>query len=114
MTLYFVELRVSDWAASVAWYRDVLGLRPILLDEAGSFALLDAGGARVALKAGLPRPGGVMLAMEVGDLDGWLARLGALVEGPPQTSAEGYRRARLLDPDGYEIVLFEWGATGSR
>ena len=91
MTLYFVELRVGDWAASVAFYRDVLRLRPILSDEAGAFALFEVGGGRVAVKAGEPRPGGVLLAMQVDDLDGWLSRLGALVEGPPQTSAEGDR-----------------------
>ena len=109
MRLSFVELLVSDWAASVAWYRDALGLRPIMRDEAGRFALFDAGGARIALKAGEPRAGGVRLAMEVDDLDGWVARLGDRVEGAIRPSDEGYRRARLRDPDGYEIVLFEWG-----
>jgi catechol 2,3-dioxygenase-like lactoylglutathione lyase family enzyme len=106
MRLYFVELSVRDWHASVAWYRDVLRLRLIM--SAGSFALLDAGGGRIALKAGEPTPGGVLLALEVDDLDGWVARLGAHVEGPIKASEEGYRRARLHDPDGYEIALFEW------
>ena len=109
MRLSFVELLVSDWPASVAWYRDVLGLRPIMSDEAGRFALFDAGDARIALKAGEPHVGGVLLAMEVDDLDGWVARLGERVDGAIRASEEGYRRARLRDPDGYEIVLFEWG-----
>lgn len=107
MRLSFVELRVSDWHASVAWYRDVLGLALLMRAEDDRFALFDAGGGRVALKAGPPRPGGCLLAFEVDDLDVWLARLAGGI-GPPETSHEGYRRARLLDPDGHEIRLFEW------
>jgi catechol 2,3-dioxygenase-like lactoylglutathione lyase family enzyme len=84
----------------------VLGLRLIM--SAGTFALFDAGSGRLALKAGEPAPGGVLLALEVDDLAGWVARLGARVEGPVKDSEEGYRRARLHDPDGYEIALFEW------
>lgn len=107
MKLFFVELRVNDWPASVAWYRSVLGLRQLMRVEAESFALFDAGGCRLALKAGESRPGGVLLALEVDDLDAWLSRLAGLV-GPPEVSDEGYRRARLRDPDGHEIRLFEW------
>jgi catechol 2,3-dioxygenase-like lactoylglutathione lyase family enzyme len=108
MRLYFVELRVRDWSASVAWYRDVLGLELLLRDESGSFALFAAGGARLALKAGEPCPGGSSIAFEVDDLSAWVERLGERIEGPIKSSAEGYRRALLRDPDGYEITLFEW------
>ena len=107
MNLYFVELRVRDWPASVAFYRDVLGLTPTMRDDAGSFALFDAGSCRVALKAGEPT-GGTLLAFEVDDLDAWVGRLGERIEGEGKVSPEGYRRARLRDPDGYEISLFEW------
>ena len=103
MRLHFVELRSADWPASVAWYRDVLRLPLLLRDDANSFALFDAGGCRVALRAGTPRPGGCLLAFEVDDLDAWLALC-----GPPKVSPEGYRSARLLDPDGHEVRLFEW------
>ena len=107
MRLYFVELSVRDWDASVAWYRGTLGLRLIM--TAGSFALFDAGGGRIALKAGRPAPGGVLLALEVDDLAGWGGTLGPCVQGPIKASEEGFcARARLLDPDGYEIDLFEW------
>jgi catechol 2,3-dioxygenase-like lactoylglutathione lyase family enzyme len=108
--LSFVELSVRDWPGSVAWYRDVLGLGVLLRDEAGAFALLAAGPARLALKQGDPCPAGVLLAFEVGDLDAWLARLAGLgvwPEGPVKSSAEGYRRARLRDPDGHAVSLFE-------
>lgn len=109
MRLHFVELRVRDWTASVAWYRDVLGLEVLLEDAAGRFALLRAGEGRVALKAGEPGAG-VVLAFEVDALRPWLERLGA---ADVKVSAEGYRRARLSDPDGYAVVLFEWGEPGA-
>ncbi|MFQ3593016.1 MAG: VOC family protein [Gemmataceae bacterium] len=105
MKLYFVELQVSDWLASLGWYRDVLGLEVLLTDEPARYALLRAGQTRLSLKAGTPTPGGVLLTFEVQDLSEWLARLN-LQE--VKTSPEGYRRARLRDPDGYAITLFEW------
>jgi len=111
--LHFVQLAVADWPAAVAWYGDVLGLRPALRDDAGRFALFDAGGCRVALKQGAPEPGAALLAFEVDDLPAALARLaglGVVPEAPPQTSPEGYRRALLRDPDGYRLCLFDWGA----
>lgn len=102
------ELAVGDLAASVAWYRDRLGLRVALLDAANGFALLqgDAGG-RLALKSGTPAPGGVTLHFEVADLAAELARLGS--SGTPvKESPEGYREAFIRDPDGYAVGLFEW------
>jgi catechol 2,3-dioxygenase-like lactoylglutathione lyase family enzyme len=110
--LYLVELAVADWAASVAWYRDRLGLSVELLDEPNQYALLAAGGGRVALKAGTPTPGGTKLVFHVPDLDAELARVGVAPAGPVRVSAEGYRSARLADPDGHGVELFEWAAAG--
>ena len=44
MDLFMVELMVADWAASLAWYRDHLGLTVERLDEPNRYALLAAGG----------------------------------------------------------------------
>ena len=109
-SLYFVELTVHDLAAAIAWYREVLALRPVMR-EADSFAVLAAGPTRLALKQGTPSPGGVLLAFEVADLDEWvrcLAERGVRLEDVIKTSHEGYRRARLRDADGYEVSVFEW------
>lgn len=107
MQLFMVELAVADWVASVAWYRDRLGLRVALRDEANQFALLEAaGGGRIALKAGTQQPSGVTVHFQVADLSAEMTRLGITSE--PKTSPEGYRRAIVPDPDGYAIVLFEW------
>jgi predicted enzyme related to lactoylglutathione lyase len=109
-SLAFVELAVSDWPASVAWYRDVLGLSLILLDDTGRFALFQAGEGKLALKAGAAQPGGVLVAFAVADLPAELERLtvlGVVPEGPVKDSPEGYRRAVVRDPDGYRLSLFD-------
>ena len=114
--LFMVEVRVADWASSSRWYVDVLGLRPVLEDRGRRFSLLEAGSARVALKEGpaLEGRGAVRLIFKVGDVDEARARLVALgVEVTPTTeSAEGYREARLLDPEGTPIRLFSWATEG--
>jgi catechol 2,3-dioxygenase-like lactoylglutathione lyase family enzyme len=107
VTLFMTELLVSDLTASAAWYRSALGLEVVLTDSANGFALMaDESGGRVALKVGSPAPAGVALYFEVADLDAELARLG--VTTLPTTSPEGYRRAFVADPDGYQVGLFEW------
>jgi predicted enzyme related to lactoylglutathione lyase len=109
--LYLVELSVSDWPAAVAWYTGVLGLQLIHTDETNRFALLLAGPVRLALKAGTPAGGCVLLAFEVPDIERAvqiLAERGAQPEGPIKDSPEGYRRAIFRDPDGYRVSLFDW------
>jgi catechol 2,3-dioxygenase-like lactoylglutathione lyase family enzyme len=105
------EVAAADPAASLRWYRDVLGLPVLLTDPATGFALLGGDGGRLALRAGAPAPGGLALHVEVSSLDAELARLagvGVVPDGPVKASAEGYRRAVVRDPDGYAVVLFEW------
>jgi catechol 2,3-dioxygenase-like lactoylglutathione lyase family enzyme len=101
------EFVVSDFAASLAWYRDVLGLRVRHLDAANRFVLFDGG---VALKGGTPTPGGVTLHFNVPGLVAELSRLAAagVAASPVEESAEGYREAFLADRDGHRIGLFEW------
>ena len=111
MTLFMVEFTVRDLAASAAWYSTVIGLSVKLVDDANGFILLEGAAGRISLKRGEPRPGGVRLHFEVADLNLEIARLeaaGLRPASPAKSSAEGYRRAVYLDPDGYEIGLFEW------
>ncbi len=111
MELYLIELTVRDWPASVSWYRDRLGLAVLLTDEPNQFALLAAGPARIAIKAGLPVPGSATITFLVSNLEGELSRLaaqGITPLGPIRSSPEGYRIARFHDPDGYRLDLFEW------
>jgi len=110
MDLFMVEVRVADWAVSARWYSEILGLRPMLEDRAGRFLLLEAGPGRVAIKEGPPVAdwGAVRLVFRVEDVDGERARLVGLgvAVGTVTESPEGYREARLADPDGTPIHLF--------
>ena len=111
--LAFIELTVADWPAAVAWYSELLALKVELRAERDRFALLRAGSTCLALKAGQPQPGTVLLAFEVDDLPDAVERLqarGVVVEETIQTSHEGYRRAVIRDLDGYRICLFDWQA----
>lgn len=111
MKLFMVEPTVGDLPKSIAWYTAVLGLTLTLMDDAHGFALLEGAAGRISLKLGTARAGGVRLHFEVADLDGELTRLSAFGVRPVselKTSAEGYRRAVLHDPDGHELLLFEW------
>lgn len=113
MTLYMIELPVRDFAESVAWYRDVLGLVVSLLDEPKSFALLTTPtGERLALKqSDAVESGEVKVHFQVTNLDAELARLavrGVVPHGDIRISSEGYRQATVHDPDGHALSLFEW------
>jgi predicted enzyme related to lactoylglutathione lyase len=111
MQLAFIELSVPDWPAAVAWYRTVLGWPFAVQDAERQFALFDAGPVRVALKADATGATGVLLALQVDDLPGTLARLAEHGVQPldgVKTSAEGYRRALLAAPGGHRLSLFAW------
>jgi predicted enzyme related to lactoylglutathione lyase len=114
--LAFIELIVADWPAAVAWYSELLALKVELRAERDRFALLRAGSTCLALKAGQPQPGTILLAFEVDDLPDAVERLqarGVVVEETIKISHEGYRRAVIRDLDGYRICLFDWEpATG--
>jgi len=110
-----IQLRVNDWPACVAWYGDVLGLKTLMIDEQGGFALMEAGGAKLAIKA---RPSAEpivasdsSIVFEVDDLEGERHRLkrlgveiGTIIENP----AEGFRECRFADPGGNAVTIFAW------
>ncbi len=96
---FMTEVRVADRERSVAWYRESLGLRVVLEDAAGGFALLEAtrrraGGAQGGSGRGAGR-GAVRLVFEVADLDAMMATLAARGIGfeGPVASAEGTARS---------------------
>jgi predicted enzyme related to lactoylglutathione lyase len=111
MEFFLIQLTVADWPASLAWYRDQLGLTVELLDEPNRYALLAAGPGRIALKAGTSNPGTTKVVLKVSNLDATIERLnrhGVVPLGPIRKSPEGYRSARFADPDGNAIEVFEW------
>jgi len=111
--LYSLELRTAQWAALVTWYREALGLRSLFRVVDDGYALLSAGGARLAILAS-SQPGGpterLALAFEVSDLDTAAARLAAAGTQLElrRCNAEGYDEITTADPDGNQIRLFAW------
>jgi catechol 2,3-dioxygenase-like lactoylglutathione lyase family enzyme len=114
--LFMTVIKVSDWAASLAWYVETLGLLPVLTDAEHKFALLAAGNGRLAIQEqaafkAADATGGARLVFLVPDIDGERSRLigrGAEVGAPIENAIEGYREIRLHDPDGTPLTLFSW------
>lgn len=111
-----VLLYVKDPTASLAFYRDRLGLPP-LGPPGNGVAVLNAGGCHLVLHPAETgdwpapdinlEPGGAALTFEVGDPDGWAHRLsgeGVQVLAGPLDQIWG-RVVFVRDPDGRTIAL---------
>ena len=116
----FTRLLVADVAASLAFYRDVLGLGVGFVDDSGHYADLDTGAGTLALFTGAvmaaalgppapPSPDRVALCFAVADVDAAAAAVIAagvpLVTPPHDRPDWGLRVAHLRDPDGTLIEL---------
>jgi len=119
-----VALTTADYDRLVRFYCDGLGLEPAALwhNEQGQAMLLDMGHATLELfdevqaetidriEAGRRVSGQVRLALKVPDLDASIERLlahGATLVHPPVVTPWGDRNARLQDPDGLQVTLFQ-------
>lgn len=118
--LFCIELRTIRWAELVEWYRTALGLRVLVRVVDDGYALLAAGGVRLAILA-RPAPGEASrrwsLGFEVADLEATAARLAAAgtTVTVPVDDPEGFREVVVSDPDGNRIRLFAWQrAAGGR
>lgn len=114
--LFMIVLKVADWPGMVNWYVERLGLLEILVDEQHRFALLAAGGGRLALQGdqgggSTRRDDGVRLVFLVPDVDHERTRLldkGIEVGAPIDNLLEGYREIRFRDPEGTSLSFFAW------
>jgi predicted enzyme related to lactoylglutathione lyase len=119
-------LAVSDLEASLAFYRDRLGLEVEAVYDDPPYATLACAGARVSLaEQGHPaedRPGvlmtapadrsqaAVVLVLEVDDalaVHGELAAEGVAMLAPPFSPPWGGCRFFCVDPDGYLVEIEE-------
>ena len=110
MKFAMVELVVADLETCRDWYCLQFGFQQTLFDEKKRFVLLEAGGLKLALKAGKALTHS-RIYFEVEDLNAELKRLerlGTVPIKPLQSSEEGYIRAVFADPAGNELNLFEW------
>jgi lactoylglutathione lyase len=110
----YVILYVADLEASVAFYRDVVGLAYKFTDA--GYAEFDAGGVRFALyerrraewltgQPVAPGAGGEVVVM-VQDVDAYAERFAAAgvpVLSGPADRPWGHRTVHIADPDGFVV-----------
>jgi catechol 2,3-dioxygenase-like lactoylglutathione lyase family enzyme len=116
--LDLVTIQVRNWAAAVQWYTEILGLPMITSDVDDGFCMLGTDGATLALASDHPdqaagtQENRLAPAFRVADLDESLERLKSLgVSIDPRIDGEdeGYRLARIYDPEGNRLHLYCYG-----
>ena len=115
MRFNHATLIVSNLAASLRFY-ETLGLRRIVLAEPRYARLVFPDGDEtlsLEVTGEAPQPSRVQLYFECRDLDELAARLargGLVFEQPPTDMPYLWREARLRDPDGHQVRLYDAGA----
>jgi hydroxymethylpyrimidine/phosphomethylpyrimidine kinase len=105
-----VTLPSRDYAASVAFWIQ-MGLTQIVDSPDNGYARFEAAnGVTLSIHPGAT--GGAVTYLESGALDAWVAylcRRGVRFEQMPQDEDWGWREARLTDPAGNEVCLYQAG-----
>jgi hydroxymethylpyrimidine/phosphomethylpyrimidine kinase len=103
-----ITLGLSDYAASCDFYR-TLGLTQIVATDDAHYARFEApGGATLSIEQGAEPT----VFFECADLDAEVARLqtaGVVFDQPPTDQPWGWREARLRDPAGNAVCLYQAG-----
>ncbi|WP_411342245.1 bifunctional hydroxymethylpyrimidine kinase/phosphomethylpyrimidine kinase [Sphingopyxis sp. J-6] len=105
-------LPASDYSASVAFYKQ-LGLTQIVDSPDNGYARFEAiNGVTLSIHVGDGEAGGATTYLESGALDAWvayLARRGVRFDQMPKDEDWGWREARLTDPAGNRLCLYQAG-----
>ena len=109
-----MTLPADDYAVSVAFYKQ-LGLKQIVdspgVEGVGGYARFEAAnGVTLSIHVGDGAAGGATAYLESGALDAWvayLARRGVRFEQMPKDEEWGWREARLTDPAGNRLCLYQ-------
>jgi catechol 2,3-dioxygenase-like lactoylglutathione lyase family enzyme len=116
--LDLVTIQVRNWKAAVRWYTETLGFEVAVSEVDDQFCLLTTRAAHLALAADHPEQSAsttenrVAPAFQVGDLDATLNRLrseGVTIDPIIDGGSEGYRLARIWDPEGNRLHLYCYG-----
>jgi len=111
-TLNQVTLAVADYAASVAFYKQ-LGLMQIVDSPDNGYARFEAAnGVTLSIHVGEGAAAGTITYLESGAIDAWvayLARRGVRFDQMPKDEDWGWREARLTDPAGNRLCLYQAG-----
>lgn len=111
-----ITLPATDYAASVAFYKQ-MGLTQIVdspgAEGIGGYARFEAAnGVTLSIHVGDGVAGGATAYLESGALDAWvayLARRGVRFDAMPTDEEWGWREARLTDPAGNRLCLYQAG-----
>jgi len=107
LTKIMPELPLTDVAAGVAYYRDVLGFSVNYQQQ--DLGVMDRDAVRVLLIAGTERHNGIASCyVYIHDADGLHAELvakGANVQGEPISKPSGLREFRVLDLEGNQLTF---------
>ena len=107
-----LTLTADDYGASVAFYKQ-LGLTQIVDSPANGYARFEAAnGVTLSIHVGNGTPGAATTYLESGALDAWvayLARRGVRFDQMPRDEDWGWREARLSDPAGNRLCLYQAG-----
>ena len=109
-----MTLPADDYAVSVAFYKQ-MGLKQIVdspgVEGVGGYARFEAAnGVTLSIHVGDGAAGGATAYLESGALDAWvayLARRGVRFEQMPKDEEWGWREARLTDPAGNRLCLYQ-------
>ncbi len=113
--LDIVTIQVRDWKPAVRWYTETLGFEVVVSEEDDQFCLLTTGAALLGLAADHPEQSmstsenRVAPGFKTVDLDATLARLrgeGVTVDPIIDGAGEGYRLARIWDPEGNRLHVY--------
>ncbi|MBL9070147.1 MAG: bifunctional hydroxymethylpyrimidine kinase/phosphomethylpyrimidine kinase [Sphingopyxis sp.] len=107
-----MTLPADDYGTSVAFYKQ-LGLTQIVDSPSNGYARFEAAnGVTLSIHVGDGEPGGATTYLESGALDAWvayLARRGVTFDQMPKDEEWGWREARLADPAGNRLCLYQAG-----
>lgn len=116
-----IEVRARNFERLCDFYGGVLGLPASMRDAERQFAMFGEKPPYLAVvgkRATRAGPSRLLPDFAVEGLDGVLRTLkarGVRILSQPSASPEGYRIARVCDPEGNEIHVFEWvGASPAR
>jgi lactoylglutathione lyase len=119
-----IAITTSDYERLVKFYCDGLGIEPTAIwnNDGGNALMLEMGKATLEvfdeshaeavdqLEVGQRVSGAIRLALQVPDVQSAMERLlanGATLVHPPVLTPWGDYNARLQDPDGMQITLFQ-------
>jgi len=107
-----ITLSADDYAVSVAFYKQ-MGLRQIVDSPDNGYARFEAAnGMTLSIHVDGAAAGGATTYLESGALDAWvayLARRGVRFDQMPRDEQWGWREARLTDPAGNPLCLYQAG-----